>query len=348
MSSKTRRALRDVIASRGRLAIWALLLATALAVVGMTVYRWRQTFGTPSNKPMTLEEMERSGRIVLAYDHDEDDLGTLLDLEAARHFTVTVVADGREYEVRATRDNTVEEILKRAKVTLGPEDEMSHFPGRTVNPGDRIVVERWTRDTVTEENEVPFETVEIASSLLAPGKKRVISQGVNGLALQTYERVMRDGVVVEKTLKEETILQPAVPQRILVGTDGAPISPYDFEWEMDENGVPVDYQAVLTKQRAAGYSANPGAGTACGYLKAAVGHVAVNPKAIPYGTKLYIRSADGRFVYGYAIAADTGTALLQGVVDLDLFYQTYAESCLNGMRQVDVYILEYPKENKKS
>ncbi|MGI6404605.1 MAG: G5 domain-containing protein [Oscillospiraceae bacterium] len=343
MSNKGRRALRDVISGRGRLAIWALLLATALTVVGVTVYRGRHSDASPP-KAMTLEEMERSGQIVLAYDHDEDDLGTMLDLQAARYFTVTVVADGQEHEVRVTRTDTVDEILKRAKVTLGPEDDMSHFPGRTVNPGERIVVERWTRDTVTEENVVPFETVEIASSLLAPGKKRVVLQGADGLALQTYQRVLRDGVVVEKTLTEETVLQPSVSQRVLVGTDCAPISPYDFEWELDENGVPVDCEAVLEKQRAAGYSARPGAGTACGYLKAAVGHVAVNPNVIPYGSKLYIRSTDGRFVYGYAIAADTGTALMQGIVDLDLFYQTYAESCLNGIRQVDVYVLEYPKK----
>ncbi len=343
MSSKRRHALREALTSRrGRIAIVALLLVLGTAV-GVSAYRGKLNSTAPS-KPVTLEEMERSGRIVLAYDHDEDDLGTMLDLQAERYYTVAVVADGLEHEVRVTRTDTVDEILKRAKVTLGPEDDMSHFPGRTVNPGDRIVVERWSRDTITEENVVPFETEEIASSLLKPGKKQVVYEGKDGLALQTYERVLRDGVVVEQTLTEETVLQPSVPQRVLVGTNRAPISPLDFEWELDENGVPVDYQAVLEKQRAAGYSAKPGAGTACGYLKAAVGHVAVNPKEIPYGSKLYIRSADGRFVYGYAIAADTGTGLMQDIIDVDLFYQTYDESCLNGMRQVEIYILEYPKQ----
>ena len=44
--------------------------------------------------------------------------------------------------------------------------------------------------------------------------------------------------------------------------------------------------------------------------------------------------------YGYAIAADTGTGLMDGVVDIDLFYDTYYESCLNGLRTVNIYILE--------
>lgn len=36
------------------------------------------------------------------------------------------------------------------------------------------------------------------------------------------------------------------------------------------------------------------------------GHIAVNPKQFPYGTELYIVSLDGKFVYGYCMAADTG------------------------------------------
>ena len=65
----------------------------------------------------------------------------------------------------------------------------------------------------------------------------------------------------------------------------------------------------------------------------------MDPTEIPYGSKLYITSSDGSFVYGYAIAADTGTGLLNDVIDVDLFYETYTESCLNGRRTVDIYVL---------
>ena len=73
---------------------------------------------------------------------------------------------------------------------------------------------------------------------------------------------------------------------------------------------------------------------------AITGHVAVNPNEIPYGSKLYITSANNHFVYGYAIAADTGTGLLADIVDIDLFYDTYAESVLNGRGIVNIYVLE--------
>ena len=69
------------------------------------------------------------------------------------------------------------------------------------------------------------------------------------------------------------------------------------------------------------------------------GGVAVNPNIIPYGSKLYIVSTDGSFVYGYATAVDTGGALMDGSAIVDCFYNTYDE-CVNfGRRDVNVYVL---------
>jgi 3D (Asp-Asp-Asp) domain-containing protein len=55
---------------------------------------------------------------------------------------------------------------------------------------------------------------------------------------------------------------------------------------------------------------------------------------------MYITSPDNKFVYGFAIAADTGTALMDNIIDFDLFYETYVESCLNGRKHLNVYILD--------
>ena len=72
-----------------------------------------------------------------------------------------------------------------------------------------------------------------------------------------------------------------------------------------------------------------------------MGYVAVDPKIIPYGTKLWIVAhGNTGFVYGYALAADTGGAMLSGKNFVDLYYDTYYECVLNGLRYVDVYVLE--------
>lgn len=54
----------------------------------------------------------------------------------------------------------------------------------------------------------------------------------------------------------------------------------------------------------------------------------------------YITSADNSFVYGFAVAADTGVGLMNDVIDVDLYYDTFLESCLNGKRNVNIYILD--------
>lgn len=132
----------------------------------------------------------------------------------------------------------------------------------------------------------------------------------------------------------------------------AAISNLDWsdEFPLDENGIPITYKAVLREQRATGYASlrngqTWGAGSKVTQAKAGIyyctaGTVAVRANEIPYGTKLYIRTPGGGFIYGYAIANDTGVGLVEGVIDVDLFYDSYQESVLNSVRWVDIYILD--------
>ncbi len=70
------------------------------------------------------------------------------------------------------------------------------------------------------------------------------------------------------------------------------------------------------------------------------GRVAVDPDQIPYGTKLYIVSSDGRYVYGYAVAADTGGFVWNGSgTTVDLYMNTYSECMSFGRRTVEIYVL---------
>ena len=97
------------------------------------------------------------------------------------------------------------------------------------------------------------------------------------------------------------------------------------------------YSSVVTGSGTA-YTAPAGSLTATG-VTAYHGGVAVNPNIIPYGSKLYIVSTDGSFVYGYATAVDTGGALMSGTAIVDCFYNTYDECVSFGRRNVNVYIV---------
>ncbi|MEI3014032.1 MAG: 3D domain-containing protein [Ruthenibacterium lactatiformans] len=63
-----------------------------------------------------------------------------------------------------------------------------------------------------------------------------------------------------------------------------------------------------------------------------------DPTLIPYGTRGYITSADGKFVYGWAIATDTGAFVQSNRMQVYLFDKTYAESVANGVKYVNVYV----------
>ena len=70
------------------------------------------------------------------------------------------------------------------------------------------------------------------------------------------------------------------------------------------------------------------------------GYIAVNPNVIPYGTKMYIKTADGSVIYGYAVAADTGGFIKNHPTGVDLFMATRSECVSFGVRNVEIYILE--------
>ncbi len=88
--------------------------------------------------------------------------------------------------------------------------------------------------------------------------------------------------------------------------------------------------------RATAYTASRYARTASGE-RVSLGVVAVDPRVIPLGTKLYIQSLDGSIDYGYAIASDTGGAIKNRKIDL--FFNTYSDCTKFGVRNVRVYIL---------
>ncbi len=72
--------------------------------------------------------------------------------------------------------------------------------------------------------------------------------------------------------------------------------------------------------------------------KARPGVVAVDPRVIPLGTRLYVQSLDGTKDYGFAIAEDKGGAIKGNKIDL--FFETANEVRRFGRRKVKVYILK--------
>lgn len=336
--------IRDIMIGRS---LWCCMLALSLAAIMITVSQQiktvyvrdrgvtRLTYTLRQNPATILADM---GISTMAF--DEVDFsgfnGGMGIINITRAFPVTLSVDGRFISMMAT-DEKVEDILREADVTLGEFDEISHSPGSYVKPNDSIEIKRVELVTTVVYEAIPHDVEYKDNCLLRKGRTRTLSAGKDGERALTYIDRMVDGVLEDRKLSSSVVAKEPVTQLVLRGT-GDPVSNLDFGIPLDENGVPVTYKKLLTNQICTGYSARSGAkGASRMVLKS--GCVAVRADEIPYGTKMYITSADNKFVYGFAIAADTGVGLMQNVIDFDLFYDTYVESCLNGRKYLNVYIL---------
>lgn len=107
--------------------------------------------------------------------------------------------------------------------------------------------------------------------------------------------------------------------------------------EVDEYGVPLHYSYVITG-KATAYSGDTITSTGTTPVQ---GTVAVDPSEIPYGTRLYIASADGKYVYGYAVAEDTGGFIYYtNGATVDLFMYSEADCDEWGWRTANIYVLD--------
>lgn len=66
--------------------------------------------------------------------------------------------------------------------------------------------------------------------------------------------------------------------------------------------------------------------------------IAVDPKVIPLGSKVYVEGLNGAGDYGYAIAADRGSAIKNNKIDL--YMDTHELALKWGRKSVRVYVVE--------
>ena len=266
----------------------------------------------------------------------------VVSFNPAPKFSVNVTVDGATHTVRTS--GTVNDALTAAGVTVDDDDLINIGFSEPLNRSTEIVINR-----VEVVEEVKLETIDYAteyqeSDNYVIGYSEVLVDGEEGELAKTIQHTYVDGKLTESNVVSEEVTEEPVDEVIVMGTNEVnPIQEMSIsvlevpdDLVLDENNVPLNYTAVYTG-KACAYSARPTAKTASG-RQVAVGHVAVDPSIFPYGTELFIVAHDGT-VYGYAIAADTGTGLLEGFCLVDLFMESYEASCDWGARQVDIYVL---------
>ena len=175
--------------------------------------------------------------------------------------------------------------------------------------------------------------------MLKPGKTKVDISGRNGEKEITYRKIIVNGEVAKTEKVDEEITKKARNQVILKGSDyGTPISktPSNVNIKLDSKNQPVNYSRVIYGSCTAYHGDSK---TSTG-RKPGVGVVAVDPREIPYGSILWIVSKDGSFVYGYAIAGDTGGFIHNSETVVDLYMDSVVEMNTFGRRNLNVYVIK--------
>lgn len=288
---------------------------------------------------------------------------------------VTVINRGAQ-SVIGTYGETAGSLLARMGITPGTGDTLSCSSETQTYDGMTIELVHTETRIEEEDTTVPYPVNYYEDPELEPGAEIVLVAGQNGLTHVKSEVTYRNGKEVSRTVVQETVQTKPVTQLVIRGVDrtimeqpadpepaeqAAPAassgtasgssssgssssggSRYDGSAEtsgnviMTSSGESYTYVDVMTCSATAytceGYVGHTYSGTL-----ARVGAIAVDPTVIPLGTKMYVVSNDGQYVYGYCVAEDIGGGIKGNKIDL--YFDTYAECWDFGVRMCTVYIL---------
>ncbi|MDP4143578.1 MAG: 3D domain-containing protein [Bacillota bacterium] len=239
---------------------------------------------------------------------------------------VVVNVDGKKLQIKTAEDN-VNAMLKTEKIALSDVDKISPSQDTKVSKGMNVVITRVDSKVVTETKPIDFSTEVQKDGSMGTDEQKVVQEGQAGEKEISTKIVYEDGKEVSRQQISEVVKKEPVKKVMVMGTlnvfkptRGGRIL-YTSKISARATAYTADYRFGITasgarvKRDVNGYSS-----------------IAVDPRVIPLGTKLYVPG------YGYGIAQDTGGAIKGNRIDL--FFNSEAD-CYNwGVKDVDVYIVQ--------
>ncbi len=245
----------------------------------------------------------------------------------------------------SSHGETVAELLSRLNIALGENDVASLPLDADTFDGMVLRVDQVLHLDETYTSTLRHEVIYCYDESLPEGVETVLTEGVDGQLTCTATVTYVNGEETNRVVHSELVSM--LPTTEVIAFGSAPVQ------EVEPGGMPIIGDGtitlptgeVLTYSRtmqvdASGYNkSNAGCDdwTATGTW-ARVGAIAVDPRMIPYGTRMFIISNDGAYVYGLATAEDCGGAIKGNRVDL--YFDTNYECFQFGRRNCTVYILD--------
>ncbi|NLY21270.1 MAG: DUF348 domain-containing protein [Tissierellia bacterium] len=311
-----------------------LVLGAILAItLGASLLLSKEVKLTVENENMTVQTLDKTVGDVLKSNNIEIKSGMYLhpapetviedgmEIIVAYAKSYTVVENGLKKNITST-SRTPSKILESAGYTLNELDYTHPSLNLIVTEGTTIELNRVVQETVVLEEAIPFATDVRKSDELYKGNRNVIQAGVEGKREFTISRTYLNGELLsEHTIDERVLEEPTIEiveegTKVSAGLEGKTVVKsmvmHATAYSMNEAG--------LSHKTASGID-----------LRQNSRVIAVDPKVIPLGTRVYVEG------YGEAIAGDTGGAIKGNKIDVHL--NSVNECYQWGRKNVTVHIL---------
>ncbi len=256
-------------------------------------------------------------------------------LKIKRVVKVKVEVDNKKLNLESAEDN-VQDMLKAENIRISKRDIIYPSRKHELKKGMNIAVTRVTTKDIKEDRPINYDTVLKSDEQVENGTKKVVQEGQNGEKETVTRVVYQNGKEVSRKIISEIVKKQPVQRVIAIGTltDYTPSRGADLNYveslQMKATAYTADY-ASTGKSPGEPEFGITASGTVARKNNGSYSSVAVDPRVIPLGTKLYIEG------YGYAIAEDTGGAIKGS--RLDLFFNSNSEAENWGVRWVNVYVI---------
>jgi len=264
------------------------------------------------------------------YVHPSADTAISPGMQIAYSASVPVtLANGADRRTITTNAGDVGALLEERGIHLGTYDKVSPSLADPIVAGATIRVTHIVKWTSAQKIRIEPKIVHGIDFALAPGKTKIVSPGRAGERLTIMSFTSTDGKLSKRILASHVLRKPRI--RIIAEGVGTYAAFADFAQRGLQKTAYIaanamDMIATAYTASCAGCSGY----TATGY-RAGRGIVAVDPRVIPLGTKLFIPG------YGFAIAGDTGGAIIGNRIDLG--FNSYSDAIQFGRRPIKVYTL---------
>lgn len=243
--------------------------------------------------------------------------------------------------------NSYGETLEALFVRMGiiiDESVVVSFPLDTVTyDGMEIRVDRVGEHTQSYTVEIPYETTYCDDPTLAAGEEKVLVAGKVGQMLCTANVAYVNGKESNRNVYQQTVTAEPVNQVIAVGT-GERVGQVNDKPLIGDGVIVLPTGEVLTYTRKDKFVATAYTHTDDGCdeytangARVKWGVVAIDPTVVPYGTRMFIVTNDGAYIYGLSTAEDCGSGIVGKRVDL--YMETYDECMQFGVRDCTIYFL---------